>query len=356
MKSKFDREEQNLMNTKMFSKIKNYLLSELTKKELMFNINFNTPSEFNFYEIFHQSSFANHIAKIHTLTEKDMLENKKDKDNVNLEKFVKTDYEYNKFSNDLELTDFLFDKIYKHISAFEKENNLLLDSFKQLRKDFLELNSMQKDEFMTQNPEFLLEIIQFEETLVKLGLVLPSELDIFLNKKNHSESNFKVHDKNIHSKLEGLLGNKSELIPSVYDKKEKAMENYFKIKFGIVDEKESKRLLDLKRKIDHRQRHDEKVNKFEKTRDKTQKDFDFMFRLAKFQKCYALMEFMDFMGLNMSDSMDPANNYIVKEFNLFFGFEKNSKQLYEDFSIAKRFKDINADYHYVDEDHVKVAK
>ena len=351
----------------MLNKLKNYLVTELNKKELTFNVKFGNPSSFNFKQLFQLDPFVDNLVSIMTLTEEskknDKNSAKKAAKDTKLEEDLTKDNQ--SVSDEVNYLDNLFERIDDVMADTRRNSIKLLSSFSKLRENYFKLSSIQKRKKIQKNPDLILQFIEFEDILVKHKILFPTEIDDLANLRNLKGFNIKLEVESKNKKMIKKILKEDVNAVEDLNTKNKILFRNFMENVG-VDMEFTEKCFDLNKA--NNDNNNKKLNSVVKDIDfesavEIDKDYlknlkiDMKKKIVKMnqyervQKLTNVTKFIEYLQLHMGDSIESKNNYIVENFELMFGFETKTRKLLEDETIVRELNQMTEKYDIVDHDH-----
>lgn len=362
-----DLDLDSALGSQMREKLKNYLLMELERPDLFLNRKYDAPSQSKFLGILDQQNMKEHLQTIMTLSYYDMEgPSSLEKDHPvyeNEESDIENDNQ-RQITDDtgiagssvnqvaVDSLDKTLNNIEAGLQSLSKQHLKLFDSFLALRENYFKLNNLQRDWLIKNNPELLLEIITLEETLIKLGVVLPTEADFTLNRANYLS--FDIENAEPHKKLKA-----DEKFGGVTPGQ---IENV-KIKNTLLFKGFASRLgidVELAEKAIHLAEQSREISKQSQFGKKNSNDMNNLMsemkRSSRIQSMMSLSAYLAFLELSFGDTIDPDQNYSKSDFGTLFNFEKSMKFWCDENNSAQNFLYSNQNYDIVDSDHDKIAR
>lgn len=360
LKEKFKGQDVDQLDTEMYEKLKEYMISELRKKELFFNINFNEPSKIDVESLYNYEDFIENISSMLVL-EDDIKKEAKVEEEIEDELLSNLDQE-----QELEYLDRIFNRIGKVIGDTQRDSSKLLASFMKLRENYFRLNNMQRMDTMRQNPELLLQMIELEDSLVMRGVLLPSEIDNIGSIKNLEAFGIEKKQK---SANEEHIKEFIEITPEDTEKvkvKNKIIFRHFMEKVG-VDMNFTEKCFEMARALPGENNGTSgglnlmDTSKLEDGENSIKKK-EVIEKLKKMnlreqeEKFLGLSRLLEYLQIHLGDRKNQNENYIASDFELMFGFEKNTRELIDYNSVLREMKETQENFETIDSDQATFAR
>lgn len=360
LKEKFKGQDVDQLDTEMYEKLKEYMISELRKKELFFNINFNEPSKIDVESLYNYEDFIENISSMLVL-EDDIKKEAKVEEEIEDEPLSNLDQE-----QELEYLDRIFNRIGKVIGDTQRDSSKLLASFMKLRENYFRLNNMQRMDTMRQNPELLLQMIELEDSLVMRGVLLPSEIDNIGSIKNLEAFGIEKKQK---SANEEHIKEFIEITPEDTEKvkvKNKIIFRHFMEKVG-VDMNFTEKCFEMARALPGENNGTSgglnlmDTSKLEDGENSIKKK-EVIEKLKKMnlreqeEKFLGLSRLLEYLQIHLGDRKNQNENYIASDFELMFGFEKNTRELIDYNSVLREMKETQENFETIDSDQATFAR
>lgn len=366
IRNKFHESDFSKLNPDMLSKLKKYLLSELHKKELLFNYNFNRPSSFNFMKIFENNNFLNSLVAILRMDQDKQPKKKKGKRGV--AKGTEPGEEViveEETSDEVKYVDSLFARIGQVLDDTSSNSLKIMTSFYKLRENYFRLNNMQRTEIMKKNPDLILQLIELEDQLVLGGVILPSEVYHLSNRKNYSAFGMKPIRKSPNEDiLEDLLEFDENDVSESHVKNRLIFRNFMETVGVDMEFTEKCFAMSQKMRKSREKKKDYEWGELLDLEENTQVDLQRkmrrkvrkMLRYGRAKKMIGAMKVLEYLEVLMGDSIDSDQNYRIKDFEVMFNFEKNTRKLLEDYTVSRELNEMQEPYDIVDSDHTNIAR
>jgi hypothetical protein len=354
------------LNNDMLDKLKSYLLSELHKKELLFDVKFDLPSTNNYQRLFSYEPFIESVISIMMLNESQSSKQNEKSVEEESDKNLVIDIESLENNEEIEYVDNLFNRIDEVFEDTSSHSLEIFLSFHKLRENYFRLNNLQKHKMMKKKPELLLQLIELEDHLVENGVLLPSEVNHLSSVKNVVTFGIKPNKKSpneyiLDDLLEVTNQDKSEI-----NVKNRLLFRNFMESVG-VDMEFTEKCFNLTKnqrktneKVDILKSQMTNLDIDENTYNQVSKDvrrkFKKMIESERVQKMTGVTKLIEYMEILMGDTIDHRQNYVVPEFEVMFGFERNSRKLLEDNTIARELNEMQENYDIIDSDHTSIAR
>ena len=228
----------------------------------------------------------------------------------------------------------------------------MFDSFLALRENYFKLNNLQRDLLIRNNPELLLDTLTLEESLIKLGVVFPSEADFYVNRANYAVFGIEATDFHKKFDVEEVFGPVSASRVENAQIKNALLFKGFASRLGIDVETAERciRLAEQSREIDlecgprggEETGIESMIYKMEKS--------------GQVQKMISLGGYVRFLESGLGDSIDPSENYIHENFSTLFNYERSMRFLNDENNIMQNFLGSMEEHSVIDGENANIAR